>query len=79
MSKQNICHLHNEIIQKCKELNKLGRYSYDSIEDLIREVEYIVGYIEDYANEALESGQKMEDRLIEYKEAIEGLGFVREK
>lgn len=85
MSKRNICDVHDDIIKECgsiiKDINNTR--SSDSAEDLYNTLDNIRwqldSYIISYAEEAMEYGQSMEDRLKEYRDAIEGLGFIRSK
>ena len=85
MSKRNICEVHNLILKECdsllKDINKCRVTDepedlYDVLDNMRYEIEtYIVSYTE----EAKEYGQSMENRMSDYRNAIEGLGFVRDK
>jgi DnaJ-domain-containing protein 1 len=76
-----ICGKHDGILERVKKIEKMMR-RYDSLDeselrDLVSDIEFEVGYIEDDAEQAKVMGQKMEDRLSKYRNAIEGLGFGR--
>lgn len=84
MARELICHNHDSIIRGLtKILGKIYqglRYSSDNAEELclmLQDIEWEVGNAIDEAEIAKKSGQAMEDRLSEYKSAIEDLGFVR--
>lgn len=71
--KRNICEVHDEIRSLAEDLEKdlNGKVTKKSIQMLRR--------IQKIAEEAKESGQAMEDRLNEYKDGIESIGFNRNK
>ena len=81
-----ICHRHDYAI---KAINKIRnnisrtlRFSKDDTEELVNlldDIDYELYTIIDEIEEAKTSGQKMEDRLQEYKSTIESLGFIRDK
>lgn len=80
----NICGMHDEIITLATDLQAIryklfenvdGIYDVNSLE---REVDLLASRIVTMAEKAKEAGQKMEDRLKGYREAIEGLGFKRD-
>jgi len=65
--KRLICHLHDDIIEEC-----------DFLLETFEEFKTKVTHIKQLAEDAKERGQAMEDRLYDYKRAIEGLGFTRD-
>jgi hypothetical protein len=67
-----ICGYHTDIMRKCEEIQHAyeSNLTSDDIAQLISE-------IYEAARLALISGQSMEDRLKEYRSAIEKLGFER--
>lgn len=73
-----ICNYHHDIKEKASEIMKIKEGSYDNIADLLWEVQSMADDIYASAAMALEAGQHMENRLKEYREAIERLGFTRE-
>ena len=75
---EQICTYHQYIENRALEIMKIKNNSYDEIEDLLYEVQDIADDIYDVVLVALEAGQRMENRLKEYREAIEGLGFVKQ-
>lgn len=85
MSKELICHTHDEILEKINrirnDIDKTLRYDSDNIDELrgtLEDIHWELNYnIIDLVEEAKESGQSMENRLIEYKDAIVKLGFER--
>lgn len=83
--KRAICSVHDDIIKECNSLIKdIDRCGVnDSSDDLYNTLDNIRwqldNYIISYAEEAKEYGQTMENRLRNYKDTIEGLGFVRNK
>lgn len=79
MSKENICHYHHQILNKANEILKIKDNSYSSMENLLWDVQSIANDIYGLAELAKEAGQSMEDRLKEYKDSIEYLGFTRTK
>lgn len=85
MSKRNICDVHNDIIKECnsitKDISKCRATDppedlYDVLDNIRWQLE---NYVISYTEEAKEYGQSMENRMSDYRNAIEGLGFVREK
>ena len=71
--KRNICEVHDEIRELAIELERdlSGNVTKKSIRMLKR--------IQQIAEEARDYGQSMENRLNEYKDGIEGIGFNRNK
>jgi len=67
--KRLICECHDEIKELGKELENL---------DLQRIID-IAKRLQDVAVEAKAYGQSMENRLSDYRSAVEGLGFSRDK
>jgi hypothetical protein len=76
---KTICEYHNNIISQSKELQHMKENDFESIGDVINFVINKADDIENDAQFALQAGQNMEDRLIEYKSSIESLGFTRNK
>lgn len=76
---QNICDYHKIIQDKSNEISKLKAKNYETVEDLLDEVQSLADDIYSIVDYALEAGQRMENRLKDYKNTIEGLGFERVK
>ncbi len=74
-----ICHVHNFIQDECLEIIKAIQES--PLKDTIKEeiIEQRIAKILYMCKVAEEQGQKMEDRLKEYRGKIESLGFIRAK
>lgn len=68
-----ICHIHDYCIRKIEEV--IEALDPEDNAGEIAELSEIIKALEC----AKEKGQSMEDRMIEYREAIEGLGFRRVK
>lgn len=77
--KHNICDYHSKIKDLAWKIEKIRERDYDEVKDLLDEVQSIASDIYTFADKALDAGQSMENRMKEYKEAIEGLGFIRNK
>ena len=81
MSKRNICEAHGDILDIInKRMARLNYSTDDTTEylvDMIDDLLYYTGIIEDLTKEAMEYGQSMENRLITYRNVIEDLGFRR--
>lgn len=79
--KKLICTVHNEILNIAQSLldtdyNEMTFREFKKLPTLIKKsAKEILSLTE----EALEDGQLMEDRLIEYHNAIKDLGFIRVK
>jgi hypothetical protein len=72
--KDTICGHHATIMRKCEEI----KYAY--LENLDSDdINQLIEDIYEEARLALIDGQKLEDRLKEYRSAIESLGFERVK
>jgi len=69
-----ICNVHSDIDDLIDDLLELNPLSLD-----VNKVNEIAIKMRVLIFEAMESGQVMEDRLKKYREAIEGLGFIRDK
>ena len=78
MSKINICNILDCILTICDDINKLEFHSYKE-ETLKKIIDDYIKRIQNSTGEALQRGQAMENRLIEYRKAIEQLGFKRKK
>jgi hypothetical protein len=89
MIKENICSYHGDIILLAKKIKNINTISYTNQEDplkalediliLIHEIKQDASQIYELTKLAKKRGQRMEDRLRLYREAIEGLGFERKK
>lgn len=81
MAKQKrcICNIFDAIEVACDDILKTKAPYYDSPSDLKRDVDDGIDYILSLVKEARERGQAMEDRLSLYRNAIEDLGYVRDK
>lgn len=91
MAKELICNIHDDIWRKAdkaiKDVPRFFPYSNMNEEELYEMCGNMESYIDDlkYALEdimqlaktAKDMGQSMENRLKEYRDAIEGLGFER--
>jgi hypothetical protein len=76
---RSICSYHNDILDNAKKLQNLRERDYEEISDVLSEVSSLAYDIEQWAEYALVCGDKMEGRMAEYREAIESLGFTRNK
>jgi len=75
---KTICDRHTNILditEECCRMKFSEEYAEDNFDYLIDKM----NDIHKLAREALDNGQNMEDRLYEYKTAIEELGFQRVK
>ena len=72
--RRKICNVHDDIMEAADELleMELPRGFKGKVKKLARNIRAL-------ADEAKDSGQAMENRLYEYYNAIEGIGFVRFK
>lgn len=77
--KHNICDYHDAIKELARKIENIRIRDYDDISDLLNDVQWIASDIYTYADKALDSGQSMENRLREYRDAIECIGFIRNK
>ncbi len=77
--KHNICDYHREIMKLTDKINRLKEINYGEVKDVLWDVQSIADDIYRLADKALEAGQSMEYRLKDYRDTIEGLGFVRQK
>lgn len=91
MAKELICNIHDDIWRKAdKAIKDVPRYfSYrdlneeelyemcENMESYIDDLKYALEDIMQLAEAAKDMGQSMENRLKEYRDAIEGLGFER--
>jgi hypothetical protein len=75
--KRNICDLHDEIYDLAKQINNLKVRNYETIEDALADTQSMADDILTLAVNAKDAGIRMENRLSEYKSAIESLGFYR--
>lgn len=78
-----ICDIHEKMIYLLEELienvsSVTGTYNtVEELESIISNMTYEIKDITDLIKIAKEKGQSMEDRLYLYRDAIEGLGFIR--
>jgi hypothetical protein len=76
---RNICDYHNDILDNAKKLQNMRERDYDEVRDVLSEVNSLAYDIEQWVEYALVCGEKMEGRMAEYRDAIENLGFKRNK
>ena len=74
-----ICNKHDKIAKLASDLERLDYRRYDTVEDIINEVQSIAWDIRVLAEEAKEQGESMEERMKDYMSAIMGLGFSRNR
>ena len=74
-----ICERHGRIESWAEDLEELASDRTVRLEALRKRVKELAKKIKTEVNIAADSGQSMENRLSEYKDAIEGIGFVRKK
>jgi len=79
MAKTVICNKHDKIMKLADDLDRLDSRRYDTVEDVLNEVQSIAWDIRDLAEKAKEQGESMENRLIDYSDAMIGLGFTRNR
>ena len=75
---KTICDRHTNILEIAEECVRMKFHEESAEEDF----NYFINKMDDIhrlAREALDDGQNMEDRLDEYRTAIESLGFQRIK
>ena len=72
-TKRNICSVHYEIKELAEDIEEEFKQfmSKKALKQILK--------IQVLADEALEYGQSMENRLQEYRNAVDNLGFVRKK
>ena len=72
--KQSICSLHSQLDDYISDIGNLSLVFNDrkALVAILEQMRALVA-------EAMESGQKMEDRLTAYRLMIEDLGFIRDK
>lgn len=75
----NICGKHDEIYDLALKLSNIRSDRFSDIDDLVSFVQFTADEIMDLVKLAKNDGCKMENRMMEYREAIEGLGFKRSK
>lgn len=86
---KTICQKHDSALKSVKNIHQIinnaargYRYTDNSeVKELLSVLDDIDSEVNDIESEVLdakESGQKMEDRLKEYRNAIEDLGFTRQ-
>jgi hypothetical protein len=74
---RSICSYHNDILDNARKLQNMRERDYEEIKNVLSEVSSLAYDIEQWAENALVCGEKMEGRMAEYREAIESLGFKR--
>ena len=72
--KKSICNLHSELDDLIEDILELKILSEDKMYLI-----HILGKMRALLKEAMEAGQRMEDRLNAYRLMIEDLGFIRDK
>jgi hypothetical protein len=72
--KKSICNLHSELEDLIDDILELKILSEDKMYLI-----HILGKMRALLKEAMEAGQRMEDRLSAYRLMIEDLGFIRDK
>ena len=72
--KRLICTAHGELADLVQEIRKI-KFPYG----FKGRINVILDKMNKVIDEVLEYGQSMEDRLYEYHDAVEGLGFKRER
>jgi hypothetical protein len=77
MNKRIICQLHDEIMKKAQTIERYKERDFDTVEDVLNEVQSLAWDIVGLAETAKVRGQAMEDRLSDYRSTIEGLGFTK--
>jgi hypothetical protein len=68
-----------DIKKSAEEILYLKERDFEGVSELLNYVQYRANDIWALADDAYQSGNKMEDRLREYRDAIESLGFTRSK
>lgn len=79
MNNKTICQVHDEIMKIALDITHLNPKNYETAQDLYEQAEAMADDIYSLADDAAMMGTKMENRLQEYREAIEGLGFEKIK
>jgi hypothetical protein len=74
-----LCDYHSDIYKAASEILRIRDKDYEDINDLLSKVQDLADDIYCAVEVCTEMGNKMEDRMREYREAIEGLGFQRVK
>ena len=84
MAKELICKRHEKVIKTLESIRSTiqSTLKYDSevaevLAELLNNIDSDLWDCIDEIDEARKSGQKMEDRLSQYREAVEGLGFIK--
>lgn len=68
---ETICGVHDSIIKKANEIMKLKARNFETVEDVLDEVQSLADDIEDLAEKAKDMGQSMEDCIVTRRRAIE--------
>ena len=81
MSGRNICSMHGDIERIADELIgiEISEMKFSELIELDKTIKKHGEELKELAVEAGDAGQSMEDRMKEYRDAIEGLGFSRNK
>lgn len=77
MSNEYICNKHEKIIKLVEKIERYRERDFETVGELLEEVQSIAWDIRTLAEECKEMGQSMEGRLRGYYDAITGLGFER--
>lgn len=76
---KNICDYHADIESASNEIMRIKISDYDDPEDMLRKIHSLADDIFVASKYAYIAGNNMENRLHEYRLAIESLGFTRKK
>lgn len=79
VKKRNICDIHDDIKHKANDILNINPDRFENTKDLYEEIESIATDIYSLSDDALVRGTAMETRLQDYRDAIEHLGFVRNR
>jgi phage host-nuclease inhibitor protein Gam len=77
-SRRNICDVHDEITEVAKEMVQEAA-GIETVGRLRRNIGKFSRRLERLASEAKDYGVHMENRLYDYRHAIENLGFERQE
>ena len=79
MKRRIICNVNYELDDLIYDIEQLEPLSYANLSEYKIKLKDILVKMRLLISESREAGQAMEDRLTEYRKAIENLGFVRDK
>jgi len=74
---RNVCEYIENIRQLTNIIDKLRVKDYDSVEDIIEDIQDISSYIDDNIDYIQDAVNRMERKLYACLNAIENLGFVK--